>query len=107
MMTKPNLVKYCKIEIIVIVRDNDFALTVDANTNGIVGNTLPTNLTQILAFVTENLNAVSSIIANKDFIVGCCAYSIWKFKISGAAELLQNISIGIKDNNTHNLKKVQ
>ena len=44
-----------EIEVVVIVGDENLSVGVDADSDGVVGNPFPADLTQELTFVVENL----------------------------------------------------
>jgi hypothetical protein len=92
-----------QVEVVVIVRHDHLALLVDAHADGIVGNSLATNLTQIVAFIAEHLNAMSTIVADEDFVLVVRAHPVGEFQIARAAELLEDIAERVEDDHAHDL----
>lgn len=51
-----------------IVRDGDLASRVDAHADRVVGNAFSTNLSKIVSFIVEHLDAVSSVVRDENLL---------------------------------------
>lgn len=90
-----------KIEVVVVIGNQDLSSAVDTNTDWIVGDALASNLPQEDSLVVEDLHTVSSIVANEDFLLVIYNHPIWKFQVLGASKFVDDVSKLIKDDNTH------
>lgn len=99
----PVLGEDCQVEVVVVVRDGDLPCTVDADTDGIVGDAFASNLSQEISLVVENFDAVCSVVANEDLLPVVDDNTIRELQVFGATELVKNISHLIEDDNTHDL----
>lgn len=85
-----------QVEVVVIVGDEYFVVGVDAHANGVVGDAFAADLTQKVAVVVEDLDAVSAIVADVDLlalvrvgIVGVgAAHAVGELEIFGAVEFV-------------------
>lgn len=77
-----------QVEVVVVVCDEDFARCVDANPNGVVGDTLPADLTQVDAFVTEDFDAMRAVVADKDFLFVVDHNAVGELEVFGTPEFL-------------------
>lgn len=92
-----------QIEVVVVVSNQDFSVSVDPNTNRIVGEPFSTNLTEENAFIAENLDTVSPVVRNENFLRVVYDHAVRKLEMLGATKLVQNGAHLIKDYNPHHL----
>uniref|UniRef100_A0A182M8D4 Uncharacterized protein n=1 Tax=Anopheles culicifacies TaxID=139723 RepID=A0A182M8D4_9DIPT len=92
-----------KVEVVVIVRDKDFAAGINAHANWIVCDALATDLPQELALVVEHLDAVCTIVANEDLLLVVNNDPVRELEMFAAAKFLQHIAGLVEDDDTHHL----
>lgn len=90
-----------EIEVVVVVCHQNLSSAVDANANRIVGDAFSSNLPQKDSLVVKDLDTVSSIVANEDFLLVVYNHTIWKFKMLGATKLVDDIPKLIKNDDSH------
>lgn len=90
-----------QVEVVVIVGNEDFSARVDAYANGIVGDALATNLPQEGSLIIEDLDAVRAVIADENLLLVVNDDAVRELEVLAAAEFLQNISVLIENNDTH------
>ena len=92
-----------QVEVVVVVGHSDLSLGVDPDSDGIVGDSLPTDLSQVVAVVVEDLDAVRSVVTDKDLQPVVDHDSVGEVKVLRAAELLEKVSVVVEDDNSHDL----
>lgn len=92
-----------QIEVVVVVSNQDFSVRVDPHTDRIVGEPFSTNLTEKNSFIAKNLDTVSPVVRNENFLGVVYDHAIGKLKMLGATKLVQNGAHLIKDYNPHHL----
>uniref|UniRef100_A0A182TT91 Uncharacterized protein n=1 Tax=Anopheles melas TaxID=34690 RepID=A0A182TT91_9DIPT len=99
----PVLCEDGQVEVVMIVRDKDFATGINTYANRVVGDTLATDLPQELALVVEHLYAMCSIVADEDLLLVVDYDPVREFEMLAATKLLQHIAGLVEDDDTHHL----
>uniref|UniRef100_A0A182J7N4 Uncharacterized protein n=1 Tax=Anopheles atroparvus TaxID=41427 RepID=A0A182J7N4_ANOAO len=81
-----------QVEVVVIVRDQDLAAGVDADTDRVVGDALAADLAQELALVVEHLHAVRPVVTDEDLLLIVDDHAVRELQVLAAAELLQHVA---------------
>lgn len=97
----PVLSENRQVEVVVIVGDEDFSARVDSHTDGVVGDAFASDLPQESSLIVEDLDAVRAVIANENLLFVVDDDAVRELEVLAAAELLQNISVLIENNDTH------
>ena len=66
--------------------------------------TFASNLPQEVAVIVEHLDAVSSVVADEDLLSVIDHDTVRELQVLGTAELVEDVSHLIKNNDTHDLK---
>lgn len=70
-----------QVEVVVVVGNQDLASRIDANTDGVVGQTFAANLTQKDTFVAEDLDAVGTVVGDEDLLLIVDNDAIGEFQV--------------------------
>ena len=73
-------------------------------TDWVICQPLATNLTQKYALVIEHLDAMCTVVADKDLFLIVHNHAIREFEVFATAEFLQNVAKLIENYHTHNLQ---
>lgn len=92
-----------EVEVVVVVSDGDFAGSVDANSNWVVGDTFATNLTEEVALVIKDLHTVGAVVANENLLSVIDDYSIRELEVFRAAKLVEDVPQLVKNDHSHHL----
>lgn len=82
-----------------IVGHQDFVVCVDAYAYGVVGDALASDLTNKVAIVVEDLDAVGSVVADVNLLAlqaRWAAHAIGEFEVFGAVEFLEDVAMRSK-----------
>ena len=93
----------CQVEVVVVVCNEDLSCGVYADANGVVGDTLTTNLTQEDSLVVEDFHTMSSVVTDEYFFLVVDHHTIWKLEVLGTTKFIQHITHLIKYDDTHHL----
>ena len=91
----------CQVEVVVVVGYEDLSVGVDADSDGVVGDALASDLSQEDALVVEDLDAVGSVITDEDFLFVVHHNAVGELEVLGAAELLEDVAHVVKDDDAH------
>lgn len=97
------LCEYGQIEIVVIVGDENFAGSIDAHADRIVGDALTADLTQKHALIAEYFDAMGTIVADEYLLFVIDNHAVRELEVLAAAELLQHIAGLIENDDAHHL----
>ena len=78
------LVKYSEVEVIVVVSNGNVTTGSHPDTNGEVGDTLTTDLSQVVALIVEHLDTVRPVVADEHLLVVIHRHTIREFKMPEA-----------------------
>ena len=90
-----------QVEVVVVVRDEDLAGAVDADSDGVVGDALAADLSGVDALVVEDLDAVRPVVADEDFLLVVDDHAVRELQVLGATELVQHVAQLVEDDHAH------
>ena len=79
-----NLIEHSEIEVVVVVSNGNVTTGSHPDTNGEVGDTLTTDLSQVVALVVKHLDTVRPVVADEHLLVVVNSHAIGEFKMPGA-----------------------
>merc|ERR1719481_1641468 len=97
----PSLTEHGEVEVVVVVGNRNLARGGQTNTNGEVRDPFSSYLPQVISLVVENLNAMGPVVTDKNLHLIVDNYPIGKLEISRAAELVEDITHHVKNDNPH------
>merc|ERR1719278_591780 len=92
-----------EIEVVVVVGDGDLAGPVDAHSNRVVCYPFTADLSEEVAFVVEDLDAVGSVVADEDLLPVVDDHPVGELQVLRAAELVQYVAKLVEDDHPHHL----
>jgi hypothetical protein len=97
------LIENGDVEVIVVIKNDNFAKVVDSHSDRIVRKSFTTDLAQKFSAIVENFNAVCAIVTNENLVLVVRTNSVRKFQVARARKLLLYVSIRVENDDSHDL----